>query len=165
MLSLIYCSYSRHMLETPFSVWHCRLRSSGHRSCQSVNPFQGHVSLQPHWLCTKTIICILFPEGGGQISGSQYCTLPLLISTVHQGQFIWKHSPGCWTTATPASSIRAQCELGAALRRGKTNTNPGSIWASLQHTAQAWECENLLLLTQIPGTKAPPPLYFLLIDE
>lgn len=75
-----------------------------------------------HTDCTKKtpIIYIWFPEGeesrerrrvwevGGQVPlvmvsvRSQYCTLPLLISTVQQGQLLWKH---CCTVADPAPSV------------------------------------------------------------
>lgn len=92
--------------------------------------FQGHASLQPHWLYKKTIICIWFPEGeesrerrrvwevGGQVPlvmvsvRSQYCMLPLLISTLQQGQLLWK-----------------------LLHRGRSSTIcGGGVRALLQHT-------------------------------
>lgn len=80
--------------------------------------------------CTKkTIICIWFPEGeesrerrrvwevGGQVPlvmvsvRSQYCMLPLLISTVQQGQLLWK-----------------------LLHRGRSSTTCGGGSATVQHT-------------------------------
>lgn len=43
-------------------------------------------------------------------------TLPILISTVQQGQFIWKHSPALLLRGH-SSTIRAQCKPEAASRR------------------------------------------------
>lgn len=92
---------------------------------------QGHVSVQPHWLCTETIICIWFPEeGGGQVTGgvNTVHSLPLLISSVQQGQFIWKHRPallhrGHFSTIHQGSVQHLPDEE-------EINTNTGSVWAT-----------------------------------
>lgn len=103
--------------------------------------FQGHESVQQHWLCTNTIICMWFPEGGGQVSG----VMVLVQESISYTPSLNQHSTPrslhletvmrCCTTATLAPSIRAQHKAEATSRRGRdTNTNSGSVWDSLHST-------------------------------
>lgn len=103
--------------------------------------FQGHESVQQHWLCTNTIICMWCPEGGGQVSG----VMVLVQESISYTPSLNQHSTPrslhletvmrCCTTATLAPSIRAQHKAEATSRRGRdTNTNSGSVWDSLHST-------------------------------
>lgn len=164
MLSFTHCSYSTHMLKITCPISHCRLREGEHSSFQWLISIQGHVSVQPHWLCTRTIICIWFPDGGGSGFKGDGVGEESILYTPSLNQHRTTRSIhletvlGCCTTATPAVSIRAQCKPKAASRwRRDKHTHRECLSLATTHSTKLVS-ENFFLLTQIPGTNHPTPI-------